>query len=210
MTQRRWILVLVALFCLAGFGLLVNDCRVVKTIPGEVKEYVDKNPEKLKGPQGYQGEPGEFGLPGEKGDTGEPGTPGVNGTNGANCFDGLTDQNGDGKIDVIDCRVLKVAEGEGEGEGAKASEGEGEGEGAAKVEPKKPEPKKPQPVVKPQPPRPAPPVRTEGPVVWQSVNVTVDGVETGGSEPEKGGSPLIGTINGSNTIVAPIQVRIGN
>ena len=56
---------------------------------------------------------------------------------------------------------------------------------------------------------PAPAPEMGSPVVWQTVTVTVDGVESGGSEPQKGGSPLIGTINGSGTIVAPIQVRIG-
>lgn len=39
------------------------------------------------------------------GKDGTPGASGSNGTSGANCYDGLTDQNGDGKVDVADCRV---------------------------------------------------------------------------------------------------------
>jgi len=74
------------------------------------------------GEQGIAGEPGEPGAPGEKGEpgstgapgeTGRPGDPGDPGEDGLACWDidgdgegdpGTEDANGDGVVDVLDCR----------------------------------------------------------------------------------------------------------
>lgn len=54
-----------------------------------------------QGAQGLQGDPGDDGTNGANGQNGADGT---NGAPGANCYDGMTDQNGDGVVNRLDCR----------------------------------------------------------------------------------------------------------
>ncbi len=60
-----------------------------------------------RGAQGLRGGPGPAGPAGATGPAGADGAPGprgVKGSSGVNCFDGAGDVNGDGAVDVLDCR----------------------------------------------------------------------------------------------------------
>lgn len=76
------------------------------------------------GEQGHTGPEGPQGEQGPAGSDGEDGVDGEDGRDGVNCFDGLDDTNGDGIVDVNDCRFTEPAEGEGEGEGIEPPEPE--------------------------------------------------------------------------------------
>ena len=63
------------------------------------------------------------------GTAGEDGTNGTNGTNGANCYDGLTDQNNDGVVDVKDCVGAAGTNGTNGTNGVDGKDGKDGGEG---------------------------------------------------------------------------------
>lgn len=76
--------------------------------------------ELLPGPQGQQGENGDQGLQGEPGIRGETGKDGQSGEDGINCWDlngnriddPEEDVNGDGKINILDCKGEKGGKGD--------------------------------------------------------------------------------------------------
>jgi len=55
------------------------------------------------GEPGAPGEDGEAGPPGETGEDGDPGDPGEPGDDGGSCYEGLADQDGDGELTAADC-----------------------------------------------------------------------------------------------------------